>query len=239
MYWDDLMPTDTADWAADQMQGREPPPNLLFAPPGEQEAAAERIRYEFDRRIEISPRTGTVRIAGPVDDLPMDGIVEFFLDTATFHRDPDPEVELRTDEQPPKFVQRQLLTRIEGIRSVGPGGRVTWFNLPSGDFVDLTVRPRAERIRAAGWRDPREVAAAVNGMVGDARGFRLRGAFGYSEPSGYEVAGLCRPSFVFVLDGPPMEGRPHWRVSIAVPASRDGDGDDGNAGRGQDSDWCV
>ncbi|MEU4289323.1 hypothetical protein AB0E63_13970 [Kribbella sp. NPDC026596] len=239
MFWDDLMPTETADWAAAQMRSPQPPPNLVFAPPPEQAEAAERIRFAFDRHVEISPRTGTVRIAGPVDGLPLDEILDFFVNTASFHRDLDHEVELRTDEQPPKFVRRQVLTRIEGTASLGPGGRMTWFDLPSGDFVDISLRQRAERVRAVGWRSPREVEAAVAAMVGDARGFRLRAAFGYSEPSGYEVAGLCRPSFVFVLDGPPMEGAPHWRVSIAVPASRDDDGDGGAAGRGQDSDWCV
>jgi hypothetical protein len=239
MYWDDLMPAETADWAHDQMHSPEPPPNLVFAPPREQEEAAERLRYAMDRHIEISPRTGTVRIPGPVEDLPLGGILEFYLYGASFHRELDDDPELRTDEQPPKFVRRRLLTRIEGVRSLGPGGCLTWFDLPSGDFVDISIRPRAELVRTAGWRDPRDVEAAVTAMVGDARGFRLRAAFGYSEPSGYEVAGLCRPAFVFVLDGPPIEGRPHWRVSIAVRASRDGDGDDGNAGRGQDSDWCV
>ncbi|MFI5697738.1 hypothetical protein ACIA58_38130 [Kribbella sp. NPDC051586] len=48
-----------------------------------------------------------------------------FIYNANFLRTPDDPPELRADEQPPNFVRRQLLTRVEGLRSVGPGGCLT------------------------------------------------------------------------------------------------------------------
>jgi hypothetical protein len=133
-----------------------------------------------------------------------------------------------------------VLTTLLGLPSLGPGGRITEYQFAGGGFVDLTVRPVARTVPGGRWRDPRVVQAAVDGMVGGARGIQqLRGAFGYVEASAYEVARFSRPSFVFVLDGPRFDTGPHWRVSIAVPATYGEEDGGGSGDDGVDSDWCV
>jgi len=234
MYWEDLLLAEVGEWSARWMDSA-PPPSVLFAPEDDQWRAASDLLRNRGLPGEATS-SGTVQLRGS-DPLTLWSMGLDYLRSTELERQLD-EPELRTDEQPPKFVARQGLTRIAGLPSIGPGGRITVYDLPSGPFVDVSVRPLAELRGARGWRDPAGVQAAANGMVGAARGFRLRAAFGYSEPSAYEEAGLVRPAFVLVLDGPEAAGIPHWRVSIAVPATYDDDGDDG-AASGRDSDWCV
>lgn len=238
MYWADLDLRQTGDWAAEQMGSVPLPPSVLFGPPALQVQAAQEILARRGWAGDISP-AGTVRMSadGTAGQVWEDGLGYLFSND--LHREVDEQPEWRPDEQPPEFVRRLALSRIEGLPSIGPGGRLTLFEFPSGAFLDVTVRPRARLVAAAGWRDPGYVEDAVAAMIGELRDYRLRGAFGYSEPSAYEVARLTRPSFVFVLDGPQVPGAPHWRVSIAVPATVDEDGDDGAVDSGQDSDWCV
>jgi hypothetical protein len=239
MYWDDLSLQDAGEWAYQQGRTIALPPSLWFGPPARQVQAAHEIIARRGWRAEISSSAGTVRMPAEAADDEVWEDALGYVHSNDLHREVDEQPELRAEEQPPAFVRRLAVTRIEGLPSLGPGGRMTLFDLPSGSFVDVSVRPKAELVGAAGWRDPREVQAAVMGMVGEARGYRLRGALGYSEPSPYEVARSARPSFVFVLDADQVPGAPHWRVSIAVPATVDDDGDGGAVGRGQDSDWCV
>jgi hypothetical protein len=239
MHWEDLAVHWVGDWAADQRRLTDLPPSLSFGPPTVQVATAREILSRRGWGGDVSSPAGTVRMPATAPDDARWADALDYVHSTDLHREVDEQPDLRADEQPSAFVRRQALTAIEGLPSLGPGGRMTLFDLPSGSFVEISVRPRAELVGATGWRDPGDVQAAVTAMVGDVREYRLRGALGYSEPSSYEVARLTRPSYVFVLDGPDVPGAPHWRVSIAVPATVDGDGDDGPAGRGQDSDWCV
>jgi hypothetical protein len=234
MLWDDLMLSEVGDWAAERRRA-ELPPDLYFGPSDEQVAAAREIVHSHGWHAEVSRPAGSVQFRG-ADPEDLWQLGRHYLAHVDVPRSLDEQPELRTDEQPPDFVRRQAVTSIEGVPSIGPGGRMALLELRSTTYVEVSVRPRTWLAAAGGWRDPREVENAVTGMVGDARGYRLRGVFGYSEPSAYEAARSCRASYILVLDGPPQEGAPHWRVSIAVPATSGGDGDDG---RGQDWDWCV
>ena len=239
MHWDDLTLSETGEWAFEHTRTVSLPPSIVFGEPAEQVAAAHEILERRGWRGEISSLAGTVRmpVDGPEEQVWEAGLGYVFSND--LHREIEESLELPPDEQPPGFVRRLALTRIEGLPSIGPGGRMTLFDLPSGAFLDITVRPRATLLGAAGWIDPGEVQDAAAAMVGRAPGYRLRGTLGYTEPSAYEAAGSSRPSFVFVLDGPDVPGAPHWRVSIAVPATVDDNDDDGPVGRGHDSDWCV
>lgn len=233
MEWQDLFLPDTADWAAERMGGVDLPPILSFAPPDVQESEARRILQDVSLEpSELSGGLARIRLAEDPYRQWESALVYLYRTV------PERQVYSEEDE-PPSFVDRQVLTRIAGLPSIGPGGRMTWFALPSGSFIDISVRPVATLTPSADWRDPGQIQAAVEGMVADARGFTLRGALGYTEPSRYEHARTARPMFVFVLDGPRLGGVPRWRVSIAVPATLDEDGDDGSAQPGQDLDWCV
>jgi hypothetical protein len=233
MEWENLFLPGTADWAAEQMGRYDVPPILSYAPPGVQGVEAGRILHDVSLEpFDMSGGLARIRL----DENPYrqwESALVYLNRTV-----PERQVYVEEDE-PPSFVDRQVLTRVAGLPSIGPGGRMTWFDLPSGPFIDISVRPVATPVPSAGWRDPGQIQTAVDGMVGAARGFTLRGALGYTEPSRYEYARTARPMFVFVLDGPPLEGGPHWRVSIAVPATLDEGGEDGSAWRGQDTDWCV
>ncbi|MFD7160995.1 hypothetical protein ACFV9C_40875 [Kribbella sp. NPDC059898] len=229
MEWEDLFLPDTAEWAAELMGRYDLPPILTYAPPAVQDAeATRRLRDVSLEPFDLSGGLTRIRLDQDPYRLWESALVYLYRTV--------PERQVYSEEDgPPSYVDRQVLTRIAGLPSIGPGGRMIWFDLPSGPFIDIGVRPLASLRPSAGWRAPGQIQTAVDGLVGAARGFTLRGALGYTEPSRYEPARAARPMFVFVLDGPPLDGGPHWRVSIAVPATLD----DGDGNGTQDVDWCV
>jgi hypothetical protein len=239
MFWQELDPGQVGDWVASQMDAdrRIPPPSLAFAPAEQQAYFAGRWLEDHGMGGQVLSRSGTLRLWDYVDrdyDQLWQSAADY-LHWMDMGREPDETVELSAEERPPPFVVRQVLTRIQGLVSLGPGGRVVIYDR---GVAEISARPRASAEVTGGWRSPTEVVAAVSGMVGATRGGRLRGAFGYSEPSVYEPPTLVRPSFVFVLDGPPLEEGPRWRVSIAVAATRD-DGKPTLAWTSETDDGCV
>jgi hypothetical protein len=189
---------------------------MVFAPVAEQIARSEYLLAVIGLDGEILRRSGTARLHGrQYWDMAM-----LYLEEAQLPLELDVDLEWTGTEHPPQFVSRQAVTRVAGLPSLGPGGRVTQFELPSGEFIDIAVRPLVSLAESGGWRDPDEVEGAVRAMVGPLPEYRLRAAFGYPEPSAYEAADVVGAAFVFVLDGPRSGEGPAWRVSIAVPADR-------------------
>jgi hypothetical protein len=118
----------------------------------------------------------------------------------------------------PKAVSMEYWFSIDGIRPVGPGGRITYY--PQRHSVEIVVRRRGSGLRGQ-WCKAADLANRVSNYleldgVPDAR---LRGAFGYYEGSKYERQLLLRPAFVFLLDRPKATEGPRWRVATTVAAT--------------------
>jgi hypothetical protein len=94
------------------------------------------------------------------------------------------------------------MTTIDGIRPVGPGGRVRVSRWADEWSVDVSVRGRDGAVPSS-WRNTTDVATpplvALRESPPDTR---LRVAFGYYEASKYERQEWLRTAFVFILDRP-------------------------------------
>ncbi|MEA2523176.1 MAG: hypothetical protein QOF73_403 [Thermomicrobiales bacterium] len=177
------------------------------------------------------------------------GAVRFFGNDVArlarrFAEDVDPDREWifadgqeRHDLRMPRLPSQSLTSRIRGTPVLGPGGRITTFTVPGRTFTDVSVR-RRDRPVASRPRKANDIGSTVATMTADAPpDARLRGAFGYTEPSFYERPGLVRPVFAFLLERPSDGETPGWRVGITVPATEITDGDlppgvDGGVGAG-------
>ncbi|WP_112236712.1 hypothetical protein [Kribbella monticola] len=238
MRWQELSAGDAGYWAAEQMSRSDPLPTMVFAPVERQVAEARQLLAQRGLPGDVLSWSGTVRMRSEYGESASEweAAMEYLAMTESSR-----DFDVDSEDELPGFVTRQVSTRLYEWQSIGPGGRVTAYDLPHAHFVDVTVRPLVTRIRGGRWRPPEQVETAVRAMVGPARDYRLRAVFGYPEPSAYEAANLVRPAFVFVLDGPSDGEGPRWRVGIAVPATFGGEGDaePDDDGGDMDSDWCV
>ncbi|MGY4772226.1 hypothetical protein ACXC9Q_35420 [Kribbella sp. CWNU-51] len=207
------------DWAeAQQNRFVAVPPSIEFAPVRRQHEVAEQILAELGLNGEVQRRSGTVRLFGEPDQLWSAALG--YVDVTDLPR----EVEFGGDEPPPRpppFVRREAATRIEGVPATGPGGRITQFAHRGGDFVDVSVRPVAILTDPGEWRDPGEVQAIAENLVGSVPNYELYVAFGYSEPSCYEAADRTDAAFSLLLDGFAPDGTgPRWQQCFEIPADR-------------------
>lgn len=124
--------------------------------------------------------------------------------------------DLGDEEEPGPLVLDELVTEINGVRSVGPGGRIRRLALTHDQLVDIVVRPRIDTIPSQ-WRELGPIIDSVNEAAADEREVNLRVAFGYHEASGYEQQRWLRSVFVFLLDGSQGDGR--WQVALVEPAT--------------------
>jgi hypothetical protein len=121
-------------------------------------------------------------------------------------------------ENVPKAVGMEYWFSIDGMRPVGPGGRMTYYQ--RRQTVEIVVRRRGPQLSGQ-WRNASDLTNRVSNYleldgVPDAR---LRAAFGYYEASKYERQFLLRPVFVFLLDRPYASSGPRWRVATVAAAT--------------------
>jgi hypothetical protein len=107
---------------------------------------------------------------------------------------------------------------IDGIRPVGPGGRVTYYR--SARLLEIAFHVRIAPVSGV-WRDPdivaAEVLAAYGGAIGE--GERLQAMFGYYEASMSVLQTLMRPVFVTMVDKLDRSDGPRWRLSSVHAAT--------------------
>lgn len=213
MEWQQLALESVADWVFEhQLEVSAPPPGVAFAPLDFQRDVAGQILDQLDIAGDIQSRSGTVRLHS--DD--PDGLWAAALRYLELTRLPR-ELESDVDE-PPAFVQRESTTRIEGVPSIGPGGRITQYAFGASDFVDVSIRPVAVLTAPGQWRDPLQVLASAADLVKGMPEHELSVAFGYSEPSAYEAADRAVAVYLLRMDGTPSDAGPRWQRCIEIPA---------------------
>jgi hypothetical protein len=178
--------------------------------------------------LRMHPDSGALEFsieALPAERRTAEEIVDFSVALATamdrreafFWGDLDEE-ERGGPEDVPKETGAEHWLSIDGLRPVGPGGRVTYY--PRSRSVEIVARRRGARLGGA-WRSAADLANRVSSHLelDGSPDARLRGAFGYYEASKYERQLLLRPVFVFLLDRFLATAGPRWRVASAVAAT--------------------
>lgn len=233
---------DISRWIERQMH-RELPPAYALLPVADQvDRAAAALRH-YEPEGYVGTESSGIRIVTTKHD--DDYLVHAGLSIA-HDLDPDREwfrwEDLSEEERPESFVADELVSSVDGLASLGPGGKLTVSRFHDGTAVmDVVVRPK-EDVLLSRWRSPSQVASGVSTMIASSpRDIRLRAGLGYEEASSLEAQTVLRPMFIFLLDRPMAASGPRWRVALATPAtSIDGDdsGDGMTTGSG-DYEWCV
>jgi hypothetical protein len=153
--------------------------------------------------------------------------IEGLVNELTRAIDPEREwfywTDLDSEEQPPAHVHHDLCTKIDGTTVLGPGGRLIKQLIGTTAVFDLSVHPRQAPGITAAWRGVTAVAGRLREALVGRADARVRAAFGYYEPSAFELAEVIRPVFVFVVDQPSRERFPRWRVTLVESATSSDD----------------
>lgn len=239
MIWTDVPRTAVTDWVVGRMDG-ELPATYSCPTAGEQSdraaEVADRLGLAAAQRF---PRSPGLRLLGeePADELLHQGVdIAQSLDERRWRRWEDPP----PDEQPAGHVEDELVSWIDGVPSLGPGGRVTIQRLRDRRLLlDVVVRPRDGVVDTV-WRRPEAVVDALGPLLrGAPDDARLRAAFGYAEASAYEAQEILRPVFAFLLERSARGGGPGWRVATTIAASDPVDDGPGATTTGSHDDTCV
>jgi hypothetical protein len=140
-------------------------------------------------------------------------------DTREFYRWEDlDEEEAGAPKDVRRIVSDELWGAIDGVRPIGPGGRITVYG-PQRK-ADIVVRHRVRRLGGV-WKPPAGIVDTVDTLLDDEtpKDVRLRAAFGYFEASKYEQQRYLRPAFVFLLDRFAAREGPRWRVATVTAAT--------------------
>lgn len=153
---------------------------------------------------------------------------EIILDEFARGLDPDrtwlQANEAHADEDFAAHVHHDLLTRIDEVDVIGPGGRLIKQLVGSTAIFDLSVHPRrlSTPIQTE-WRSAEDIGARVIRGLAERPRATLRAAFGYYEPSAFEPASVIRSAFVFVLEHDDCTLPPRWRTAVVEAATHSED----------------
>jgi hypothetical protein len=226
--WHVLEPNAVVDWVSDLQAHQDLPQSYTFPTPAEQVERAISAVTQLGIAADVSRRSSAVRITTqetPVEFLVDQGLqLAFALDTRNWFQWDD----LSEEEQPSPHVATELVSSVDGLHCLGPGGRITVSHFQDGQtLLDVVVRPRVEVVNST-WRAPSRIVDGVGIMLFNIpEDARLRAALGYREASGYETQELLRPYFVFLLDRPHSDEGPGWRVAAEISATSVDDDDNG------------
>lgn len=111
----------------------------------------------------------------------------------------------------------------QGLPIIGPGGRVTIYDMGDHIQADVVVRNRTKAVQSQ-WREASEVNDAVRTKIAEQGPFRdvakIYGTFGYFESSKYEAQQWLRPAFLFFIERILVEdARVQWQSTLAEPAT--------------------
>jgi hypothetical protein len=226
LIWERLDGGDAAVWIYQTQAEIDPAPEIF---------RLERPEDARERLGTVGPHTYTVRRDSGTVDVDFGGTdlvclptiataaAEIIDEGRQVYRSTDLDDEERgSAPDQPRLVVYEALTSIGGLRSVGPGGRITIYDVGERRTAELSIRKRTGGVSSR-WRNPTAIlSASVTALAEAPPGTRLRGAFGYYEASKYERQGWLRPAFVFLLDRPSTEDGPRWRVAF-VEAATDSD----------------
>jgi hypothetical protein len=106
---------------------------------------------------------------------------------------------------------------------VGPGGRVTLYDMGDHIQADVIVRNRASAVKSR-WREPPEVSEALRAKLaeqGPSRDIaKIYATLGYFELSKYEAQRWLRPVFLLFVERILVEdARVQWQSTLAEPAT--------------------
>jgi hypothetical protein len=239
MIWTDVPFAAVTDWVSGRMDGELP---VTYSCPSAHEQAERAAEVADQLGLPTAgrfPRSSGIQLLGqdPVDELLHQAVdIAQALDERRWRRWEDPPPE----EQPAGHVEDELVSWIDGVPTLGPGGRLTVQRLRDRRLLlDVVVRPRAGVVETR-WRNPESVVDALSPLVrGAPDDARLRAAFGYAEASAYEAQEILRPVFAFLLERSAREGGPGWRVATTIAATDPVDDGPGATGTGSHDDTCV
>src|SRR5258708_820683 len=226
LIWETISPNALIQWILTKQFGPPPEAYELLGPPSIKDVLKTPLLATLGPYVRIHPESGAVDVKVP--DLPgfNEGavkalslaIVEALDAREAFEWTQLDEEEKGSPDIVHSAVGKEYWLSINGIRPVGPGGRITYY--PRRRLVEIIVRRRGKSL-GGGWCKSKEVADRVLSYleIGDAPGTRLRAGFGYYEASKYESQSVLRPAFVFLLDRGTAKDGPRWRVSTVEAAT--------------------
>jgi hypothetical protein len=229
LIWGTIQPGKLDQWISAQQQSGPPPYAYeLVHPPPLQKLLQDPVAAPLKSALWLHPDSGALQFnvqALPASRRNEEEIMTFSIAIANaldrrdafFWTGLDKE-ESGGPENLPKAAAMEYWFSIDGMRPVGPGGRITYY--PQNHSVEIVVRRRGSRL-GGHWRNAADLANRVLNYLelDGAQDARLRAAFGYYEASKYERQFLLRPVFVFLLDRPFATSGPRWRVATVVAAT--------------------
>lgn len=228
MIWDTIEISKLELWIKEKQSSCPPPTSYELIYPSPLQALLQNPAVEPVKKfLDLEPRSGTVRFdVSALRSARHDEEVMTFalalagaLDRrrAFFWTGLNPE-ELGGPAGTPKIVAMEYWFEVDGMRPVGPGGRISYY--PRRQSVEILLRRRGSQLGGS-WRNSRELANCVASYleVDQIPSVRLRGAFGYYEGSRYQRQTVLRPVFLFLLDRPTVAEGPRWRVATTLAAT--------------------
>jgi hypothetical protein len=116
-------------------------------------------------------------------------------------------------------VVTEYASLINGLESIGPGGRCTIYSDPVRVTAEVSIHAREHRVDTW-WRHPRDVAEVVSAEMADVgESGRIKASLGYFEKSAFEPQSWLRPVFAFVLEAEATADQPGLRRAFVEAAT--------------------
>jgi hypothetical protein len=229
LIWETIQPGTLGQWISAQQQSGPPPDAYeLIHPPPIQKLLQDPVAAPLKSALRLHPDSGALEFnvqALPASRRNAEEIMTFSVAIANALDRRDAFVWIGLDkeesggpENVPKAAAVEYWLSIDGMRPVGPGGRMTYYQ--RRQTVEIVARRRGPQLRGH-WRNASDLTNRVSNYLelDGAQDARLRAAFGYYEASKYERQFLLRPVFVFLLDRLLATSGPRWRVATVVAAT--------------------
>jgi hypothetical protein len=207
------------DWIRSRQMGAAPPMHGIAHPLEIAKAVEQSLRrlIEMDARVSHLP-SGLVMLSAKIDN----NLTEVESAANELARSLDPErvwVDLADQSG---YLQHDFHTALNGVKVIGPGGRFGKGIIGTSVTYDVSIHPRRHLHSGGKWRSAKQIAFRLADIArerGSIDSCSFGGAYGYYEPSAFEVASMVRPAFIFVLESTAVHEGPRWRLVVVEAAT--------------------